>query len=294
MPRVAALAFALAFVSVACATSNEPKVSREETEIREFRARVAAVDQKTRVVTLVDDAGNKVNFRADEAVKNLPQMQAGDMLVGEEVESLAVEVRPATAEELATPESVTELVSTAEPGQKPAGLFVRQVKALYTIESIDKPAGGGTLRDSRGASHFVKVREPSVLDRVKVGDTVVVTLTEALRVEVMAPDALRPPPHARRRLPRDGDGGDAPRVRRARRAREAAAELRRRALAGRGRAPDRARSAPSTPTRPTAPTTPRRSCCARTGRRPARSSRRTARARSTCSASRASSSSTRS
>lgn len=185
MLRIAALVLVLA--SFACATSNEPKVAREETEVRTFRARVAAVDQKTRVVTLVDAAGNKTTFRADEAVKNLPQVHVGDELVGEVMESLAVEVRQATAEELAAPESITEVAAGAEPGQKPAGVYVRQAKALYTIESIDKPAGGGTLRDALGKSHFVKVRDPSVLDRVKVGDTVVVTLTEALRIEVVAP-----------------------------------------------------------------------------------------------------------
>jgi len=153
--RIAALVLALA--CFACATSNEPAVSREETQIRTFRARVAAVDQQTRVVTLVYGAGDKATFRADEAVRNLPQVAVGDELVGEVMESLAVEVRPATAEEQAAP------------------------------ESIDKPAGGGTLRDALGNSHFVKVRDPAVLDRVKVGDTVVVTLTEALRIEVVAP-----------------------------------------------------------------------------------------------------------
>lgn len=185
MLRIAALALAFAFL--ACATSNEPAVSREETQVRTFRARVAAVDQQTRVVTLVDAAGNQATFRADEAVRNLPQVAVGDELVGEVMESLAVEVRHATPEEQAAPESIAEMAATAEPGQKPAGLFVRQAKALYTIESIDKPAGGGTLRDSMGKSHFVKVRDANVLDRVKVGDTVVVTLTEALRIEVMAP-----------------------------------------------------------------------------------------------------------
>jgi len=43
------------------------------------------------------------------------------------------------------------------------------------------------LRDAEGGSHFVKVRDPAVLDRVKAGDPVVVTLTEALRIEVVAP-----------------------------------------------------------------------------------------------------------
>jgi len=151
MLRVSTLLLALAFL--ACATSNEPKVAREETQVASFRARVAAVDQKTRVITLVDAEGSRATFRADEAVQNLPQVNVGDQVVGELMESLAIEVRPATAEEKAAPDSIAELAAAAEPGQKPAGLLVRQVKALYTIESIDKPAGVGTLIPRPLSSH---------------------------------------------------------------------------------------------------------------------------------------------
>lgn len=182
-----AFALVLVFGLAACATSDEPKVAREETQLTEVRARVAAVDPQSRLVTLVDAAGNKTTFRADEAVKNLPQVRVGDEVVGQLMEKLAIEVRPATAEEKADPTSLTEMAAVAEPGQKPAGLFVRQAKALYTIESIDEAAGGGTLRDASGRGHFVKARDPAVLERLKVGDTVVVTLTEALRIQVLAP-----------------------------------------------------------------------------------------------------------
>jgi hypothetical protein len=179
------LALCLALAGLACATSKEPVMATEETAVETFRARVAAVDATTRVVTLVNAEGDQVTFRADEAVQNLPQVNVGDEVVGQLMESLAIEVRPATKEEKAAPDTITEAAARAEPGQKPAGLFVRQIKALYTIGSIDKAAGGGTLVDADGDSHFVKVRDPGVLDRVKVGDNVVVTLTEALRVEVI-------------------------------------------------------------------------------------------------------------
>jgi hypothetical protein len=180
-----ALVFSIATLLVACASEGGPKVSREDTQVSSFRARVAEVDQTTRLVTLVDEKGAKTRFRADEAVKNLPQVKVGDEVIGKLVESLAVEVRKATPADQQTPASVTEALATAEPGEKPAGLYVRQVQALYKIESIDKAQGGGTLRDANGKSTFVKVRDPSVLDRVKVGDTVVVTLTQGLSLEVV-------------------------------------------------------------------------------------------------------------
>jgi hypothetical protein len=185
MRRIVALGIAIALA--ACASSNEPKVSREESQVTSFKARVAAVDQQTRVVTLIGPDGGRTTFRADEAVKNLPQVKVGDEVVGTLVETLLIEVRKPSPDDKATAASVTDVVATAEPGQKPAGLFVRQVQALYTVESIDKAKGGGTLRDASGKSTFVKARDPAVLDRVKVGDTVVVTLTEGLKLEVVTP-----------------------------------------------------------------------------------------------------------
>jgi hypothetical protein len=185
MRRILALGLAVALT--ACATSNEPKVSREETQVSTFRARVAAVDQQTRVVTLIGADGGRTTFRADEAVKNLPQVKVGDEVVGKLIETLLVEVRKPTPEDGTTPATVTDVVATAEPGQKPAGLWLRQVQAVYTIESIDKAQGGGMLRNASGKSQFVKARDPAVLDRVKVGDTVVVTLIEGLSLEVVTP-----------------------------------------------------------------------------------------------------------
>ena len=181
------LSFSLALALAACAGSNEPKVAREETAVSTMTFTVAALDQKTRVITLVAPDGARTTFRADDAVKNLPQVKVGDQVVGKVVESLAIEVRKATDKDKATMPTVDAYAATAEPGQKPAGLFVRQIKALYTIESIDKAQGGGMLRNSEGVSRFVKARDPAVLDKVKVGDTVSVTLTQGLSLQVVTP-----------------------------------------------------------------------------------------------------------
>jgi hypothetical protein len=181
------LALALAFTLVACASAQQPGPSREETVVSSFQARVAAVDHATRVVTLVDVSGNSLSFRADEGVRNLDQVRVGDVLAGDLVETMLIEARAATEQEKAAPASAVMAAAGAERGQKPAGVFVRQVKALFTIAEIDKAAGGGTLRDAEGGLHFVKARDPKVLDRLHVGDNVVVTYTEALRLQVVTP-----------------------------------------------------------------------------------------------------------
>ena len=172
---------------LSCATSQQAGPSREETAVRSFRARVGAIDPATRMVTLVSDAGDKLIFRADEGVRNLEQVKVGDELQGDLVEKLLIEARPATEAEQAAPVQVTEGLVRAEPGEKPAGLFVRELKSVFTVASIDSAAGGGELRDANGELHFVKARDPAVLERLRVGDTVVVTYTEALRLQVVAP-----------------------------------------------------------------------------------------------------------
>ena len=184
----------LALIALGCAGSggsgsSEAPLRREVTEVTEFRATVTAIDQSKRLVTLRDEQGGEATFQADEGVKNLPQVKVGDELVGVLSESVVLELREPTAEELETGTDILEVVATAEPGQKPAGEFVRQIRAVLTIVAIDKAAGTATLRGPAGNSRTIAVRDRANLDRVKIGDTVVATYTEALALEVRAPAA---------------------------------------------------------------------------------------------------------
>jgi hypothetical protein len=169
--------------------SSEPQqpLRREDKEVIQVHAKVTKIDHAKRLVTIQDDSGGESTFYADEAVKNLPQVKVGDELVGELAQSIVLELRQPTPEEFATGGAILDVVATAEPGQKPAGVFVRQVKALLTIAAIDKDAGTATLRGPAGNSVTIPARDRKNLDRVKVGDNVVATYTEALALEVKAP-----------------------------------------------------------------------------------------------------------
>jgi len=180
---------------VACAGSGgsggetAAPLRRETTAVVQVQARVKAIDHATRRVTLVDDTGGEAVFYADEGVKNLAQVKPGDILSGRLTESVLLELREPTPEEAAEGGSILEVAATAEPGQRPAGVFARQITAVLVIEAIDKAAGTATLRGPTGVAHVIPARNPANLDRVAVGDTVVATYTESLALEVRAPDA---------------------------------------------------------------------------------------------------------
>jgi hypothetical protein len=193
MQRLAIVA-ALALLA-ACAGSGgsggetaEP-LRREAQQVVAVKATVKAIDQRTRRVTLVDESGGEAVFYADEGVKNLAQVKPGDVLEGRLAESVVLEVREPTPQEAAEGASILEVAATAEPGQRPAGVFARQITAVLVIEAIDKAAGTATLRGPAGVARVVPVRNKANLDRVAVGDTVVATYTEALSLEVRAPEA---------------------------------------------------------------------------------------------------------
>ena len=58
----------------------QEKPSMSETSVSTMEATVTAIDQATRAVTLQDAEGNSVSFVADDDVKNLAQVEVGDIL----------------------------------------------------------------------------------------------------------------------------------------------------------------------------------------------------------------------
>lgn len=193
---MSALRFAIvcaAALAAGCAGSggsgsaSEEPLRREDTAVAQFNARVTAIDHKKRLVTLADESGGgEATFYADEAVRNFGQVKVGDELVGTVLESVVLELRQPTAEELEGP-TIVEVMARAEPGQPPAGQFARQIQAILIVEAIDKKAQTATLRGPLGNSHTIKARDPANLERVKVGDSVIATYTEALSLEVRKP-----------------------------------------------------------------------------------------------------------
>jgi Cu/Ag efflux protein CusF len=145
-------------------------------------ATVKAIDQKTRMVTLKGPDGKTQTIQVDESVKNLPQVKKGDQVIVTYYESLAYNV----VREAGVKRGVTmaEQLNTAQPGEMPAAVGARAVTVTAKIKAIDKTNGTVTLKGPKGNMETVKVRDPSKLDKVKVGDHVQLTYTQALAISV--------------------------------------------------------------------------------------------------------------
>ncbi|SHO49904.1 hypothetical protein [Desulfopila aestuarii] len=165
----------------ACSTPEpQSKLNVEKSAIMSSYATVEAVDMKTRMVTLKDPEGQTFTIHAGEEVVNLPQVHPGDRVDVTYAETLSVRM----AEPGETKNEITGFIGRAEPGEKPAAVDVTETSVSATIEAIDKVNETATLKMPDGSYRIVKAEDPTNLDKVKVGDTIVIVYQEAVGIFV--------------------------------------------------------------------------------------------------------------
>ena len=147
-----------------------------------LNATVTAINQATREVTLKDAEGNSHVITASEDVKNLPQVEVGDQLDVAYYESVTFEkLAPGEAKAKVAGASVMD---TAEPGEKPAAAAQRELSFVATVAAINRDAETVDLKGPEGNTRTVRVRNPDNLDKVAVGDELLITVTQAIAVAV--------------------------------------------------------------------------------------------------------------
>ncbi len=150
---------------------------------------VDTIDRKTRQVTLKDAEGESVTLTLDEEAGRLDDIETGDQVTIKYLESVAIEVF--AADEIKAGVVAGGVVADSQPGEKPAGLVASQVSIVVTIEDIDLENELVTLEGKDGQLKTVTPRHPENLKKVKVGDMVKITYTEAVGFSVTEKPATK-------------------------------------------------------------------------------------------------------
>ncbi|MHC4712703.1 MAG: hypothetical protein ACYTAN_05435 [Planctomycetota bacterium] len=172
-----------------CQSSGEqaapqPPDVRQEWVSAAVTATVEKIDYETREVTLRGPRGRTVDIVADRRIERLNEIEAGDQVRATYYVSLASEIRKPTEEEERAPLTVLEGAGKAPPGTSPAAGGLRRIRAVVTVEGINRADETVTLKGPRGRYLTVRAADPARLDKVNVGDTVIITYTEALAVSL--------------------------------------------------------------------------------------------------------------
>jgi hypothetical protein len=163
--------------------STKPN-ARENAVLITVDAKVQSIDYDTREVTLKGPLGNEVSFTVDKKVKRLNEFKVGDIVEAEYFVSIAAELRAPTEEEKKEPISVGGAVGKAPSDSAPGAGAVRQFKVVTTVEGLDAPTQTVTVKGPRGRYLTARLNDSDSLRRMRIGDTVVLTYTEALAVSL--------------------------------------------------------------------------------------------------------------
>lgn len=155
------------------------------TDTVTVEAKVVAINQKTRMVTLQGADGEKKTIHVGDEVKNLPQVHKGDMVTVAYHRAMAATLKKKGHGKPGA--SSSEGLLTAKPGEMPAAVGAQTITVTATVTDVDHKAQEVTLKGPKGRSVTVAVDDPTVLDKVKRGDLVEITYTEAVAVAVDKP-----------------------------------------------------------------------------------------------------------
>jgi hypothetical protein len=161
--------------------TSTPKGGGRQRTITMY-ATVQNVDAGKRKVTLKGFDGTTETIKVGDEVRNLPQVKKGDNVVVTYYQSAAFEVlkkgdkRPAA--------SLAEGAGRAKEGEMPGALGASVVTVVADIVKLDREGRTATLKGPEGNLFSVDVQNPDNFDKVKVGDKVEITLTEAVAIDV--------------------------------------------------------------------------------------------------------------
>jgi hypothetical protein len=162
------------------AIESQPKMAAAET-VR-VTATVEAVDKENRILTLRSPGGELRTMTVDPAVKNFDQIQRGDRVTAEYMESIAVYIE---APGMVSKDETASVTATMPPGSRPSGAVIETVQRRATVEAIDHETRIVTLRGQDGSLRTIKV-PPRLgsLDKISKGDPIVVRFTQTVAVGV--------------------------------------------------------------------------------------------------------------
>lgn len=152
------------------------------TDAVSLTAKIEAIDQTSRMITLKGKGGDMETIYAGPEVKRFDELKVGDTVTFTYYESVAYQIHK--------PGEAGSAPATGDPkvtrgtGPKPSGTLAQQMNATVTIKAIDAKVPAVTVTTADGRTLSFKVDNKKSLDGLKANDKVEITYTQAFMVSV--------------------------------------------------------------------------------------------------------------
>ena len=166
------------------AAPNSPPAPLNISNTVQASATVTKIDAATRTLTLKTDAGEEIPLEASAAVRNLPQVKVGDRVTVTYFEAIGAQMRKPGDSTEAT---IDLGAGRADAGARPGGVLASVKTLPVTIVSVDVATHTVRFFAADRLVRSITVTRPEAkayIAKLKAGDEVIVTYSEAVAVEV--------------------------------------------------------------------------------------------------------------
>lgn len=183
MHKTAKVGTALTAVAIVLGVAVSSGVSRAQAspdtasaEVVTATASIQKIDKTGRVITLKGDQGHVIDVKVGSSV-NIDKLKVGDKVNAAYYEEVAVALHKPGEQAPKMTQTVTEH----------GGVTAQQTTITAKVLAVDTAGNTVALRTPGGALHMLKVEDPDLqaqLGKIKAGDSVDVTYTQAIAVAV--------------------------------------------------------------------------------------------------------------
>jgi Cu/Ag efflux protein CusF len=152
-------------------------------ETTTITATVEAIDASTRTLTVKGPKGNLVPITVPKSMERFSEIKVGDTITARYYDNIVLRLKPP-----GEPAVDTASEDVTRGGASPAGTAAVQRTITATIVAIDTTVPSITFKGEKvNWTYSSRVQDKAALAKVKVGDRVDITWTEALTVSVTPP-----------------------------------------------------------------------------------------------------------
>lgn len=178
------LVLSLMSISTYGQETEEKRPSREKWSLAATQGRVTELNKETREITLMDVDGGLVTLTASDEVKRFDEISVGDIINFEYWTFMKAEFRDPTAEEIEAPLVVLEEAGKAPEGVAPGAIVGAVVRAIVTIEVLNRPNMLATVRGPQGNYLTIPMEDAKLMEELRIGEVVIMTYAEALAISL--------------------------------------------------------------------------------------------------------------
>jgi len=176
----------LAFVAMPMSGQEtiQDQPPKEKWSLVSAEGTVTEIDKQTRKLTLKGPDGELATVTASEDVKRFNEIAVGDVITFEYYTYMMAEFRKPTEAEIAEPIVAVAEAGKAPEGMDPGAVVGAVVKAVVTVEILNRPNMLATVRGPRGNYLTIEMEDEALMRNLNIGQQVILTYAEAMAISL--------------------------------------------------------------------------------------------------------------